>query len=232
MKEIKACKWTNCGDEVLVVRCMSKDGKTSSKRLVNGVAVESELFQNPLIVGETVTAPDWSDKAECGGGIHGWPWALSLGEGKECDWSGLWQVYGVKPSDIVDLEGKCKFRTGILRFSGDWQAATNFVLSGKIAFIHESDSGASSATGYSGASSATGYRGASSATGKCSAAVATGLDSKVMGGEFGCIALGWLNKKKNRAEMRCALTGSGNGSLKANVWYELDEKGDFREVKL
>ena len=244
---IKPSEWTNGGDEVFVVRCMSRDGKTSSKRLKNGVCIEVEPFQNPLIVGESVTAPDWSDKAECGGGIHGWPWALSLGEGKDCDWSGLWQVYGVKPADIIDLDGKCKFRTGILRFSGDWQTATSFVLSGQIAFIQKSASGASSATGgkgassatgygaassatgYGAASSATGYRGASSATGDSSAAVATGLNSKAMAGKFGCIALAWWNTKKGRSEMRCALTGSGKGSLKANVWYTLNEKGKFIE---
>ena len=221
MEMKRACEWTNGGDEVLIVRCMSRDGKTSRKRLVNGCEVESELFQNPIIIGEIVTAPDWSNKAECGGGIHGWPWALSLGEGKDCDWSGLWQVYGVKPKDIIDLDGKCKFRTGILRFSGDWQSATNFVLSGQIAFIHKSASGASSATG---------ARGASSATGKCSAAVATGVDSKAMGGEFGCIALTWWNEKESRLEMKCATTGNREGDLNPGVWYSLDAKGEFQAV--
>ena len=275
MEMKRACEWTNGGDEVLIVRCMSRDGKTSRKRLVNGCVVESEPFQNPIIIGEIVTAPDWSNKAECGGGIHGWPWALSLGEGKDCDWSGLWQVYGVKPKDIIDLDGKCKFRTGILRFSGDWQSATNFVLSGQIAFIHKSASGASSATGYRGASSATGARGASSATGyrgassatgsmgassatgdsgassatgdsgassatgasgassatgKCSAAVATGVDSKAMGGEFGCIALTWWNEKESRLEMKCATTGNREGDLNPGVWYSLDAKGEFQAV--
>jgi hypothetical protein len=52
-----------------------------------------------------------------------------------------------------------------------------------------------------------------------------------MGGDFGCIALAWKNKKEKRMEMRCALTGSGNGSLKANVWYKLDEEGKFVEVQ-
>ena len=155
-KVVNPCEWTNGGDEVLVVRCMSKDGKTSSSRLVDGKVVEREPFQNPLIVGETVTAEDWNDKAECGGGIHGWPWGLSLGDGKECDWQGLWQVYGVKPSDIIDLCGKCKFRTGTLRFSGQWWEATSFVLSGQIALVLARSSGSASATGSSGSASATG----------------------------------------------------------------------------
>ena len=83
--------------------------------------------------------------------------------------------------------------------------------------------------GTRGASSATGDCGASSATGDASAAIATGLDSKVMGGKFGCIALSFWNEEEERVEMRCALTGSGEGSLKANVWYKLDKKGKFVE---
>ena len=91
--------------------------------------------------------------------------------------------------------------------------------------------GVSSATGYAGASSATGDAGASSATGTCSAAVVTGLNGKVRGGEFGCVALAWRNKKEQRSEMRCALVGSGVGSLKPNVWYQLNAKGKFVEIK-
>ena len=247
--EIKACEWTNGGEEVLIVRCMSMDGKTSSKRIKDGVAVDSKPFQNPLIVGETVTATDWTDKAECGGGIHGWPWALSLGDGKDCDWQGLWQVYGVKPSDIIDLQGKCKFRTGILRFSGNWWEATNFVLSGQIALVQKrargsalatGDNGSASATGvrgsasatgWSGSASATGASGSSSATGESSASVVTGVNGKARAGKFGCIALAWWNEKENRQEMRCATTGDRKGDLKPETWYQLDTKGKFEEKK-
>jgi len=94
-------------------------------------------------------------------------------------------------------------------------------------------SSASSATGYSSASSATGDRSASSATGDSSAAVATGLWSEAMAGKYGCIALQWWNEKENRSEMRCAETGCGDGSdgkLKSDVWYRLNEGGEFEEV--
>jgi len=215
---------------------MSKDGKTSSSRLVDGKVVEREPFQNPLIVGETVTAEDWNDKAECGGGIHGWPWGLSLGDGKECDWQGLWQVYGVKPSDIIDLCGKCKFRTGTLRFSGQWWEATSFVLSGQIALVLARSSGSASATGWSGSASATGssgsasatgWSGSASATGENSASIVTGINGKAKAGSFGCIALSWWNEKEKRQEMKCATTGNRVGDIEPNVWYELDADGNF-----
>jgi hypothetical protein len=56
------------------------------------------------------------------------------------------------------------------------------------------------------------------------------LYSAARAGEFGCIALAWWNSKKQRAEMRCALTG-GEGNLESNVWYRLDEEGKFVEAK-
>jgi hypothetical protein len=169
-------QWTNGGDEVLVVRFVDKDGKSASKRLKDGVPVDADPFQHPMTVGETVTAPDWDPRTVCGGGIHGWPWGMSLGDGKDPDWNALWQVYGVKPEDIVLVgsEGKVKFRIGVLRFLGAWNKATEFVLSGQMAWVHASSSGAASAAGDRGAASATGYSGAASATGSRGAASATG----------------------------------------------------------
>ena len=161
-------EWTDASGHVLVLRFADKDGKS-----YNG-------FQHPMTVGDVVTAPDWSTRAECGCGIHGWPWGIGIGEGKDPDWSELWQVYAVNPKDgIVSLDGKIKFRTGRLAYMGDWQGAVNFLLPGQIAWTQQAKSAtgygsASSATGNSSASSATGYRSASSATGDGSASSATG----------------------------------------------------------
>jgi hypothetical protein len=238
-------QWTNGGAEVLVVRFCDRDGKSRNRYHPDG-------FPYPTKTGDSVEAPDWHTRSECGGGLHGWPWGMCIGEGKDSDWGALWQVYGVAVEDIIDLTGKVKFRRGVLRFSGDWHAAMLFVLDGQMAWVKEAASGASSATGYSGASSATGYSGASSATGdsgassatgdsgassatgysgassatgKCSASAVTGLDGRVRGGEFGCIALAWWNEKKERAEMRCTT------DYEANVWYVLDKLGKFVKDK-
>ena len=197
---IEAHEWTNGGDEVLIVRCIPKDGKTSNLRLKDGDEIAAEPFQNPLVVGETVTAPDWDSRQVCGGGIHGWAWGLCIGEGKDPDWSAIWKVYGAKPEDVVPIEGKVKFRTGILRFSGAWWEATSFVLSGQIALVHKRSSGSASSTGESGSASA---------PGKSSTAIVVGVNGKAQAGEFGCVALAWWNEKESRSEMRCALTGRG-----------------------
>ena len=69
-------------------------------------------------------------------------------------------------------------------------------------------------------------------TGDSSASSATGYNSKARAGKYGCIALAFYNKTENRAEMRCAETGCGDGSdgkLKAMTWYKLDNAGNFIE---
>jgi hypothetical protein len=155
-------QWTNGGAEVLILRCCQKDGTSH-----NG-------FKWPLQVGATVEAPDWDSEPKCGGGLHGWPWGLSMGDGKEPQWDGAWIVFGADPSQIVDLGGKCKTKRGTVRFVGTWDAAVHFILAGQMAWVHQASSGAASATGYRGAASATGDMGAASATGDMGAASATG----------------------------------------------------------
>jgi len=128
MKKIPAHQWTNENGEVLILRFSDKNGKS-----YNG-------FQHPMTVGESVVEPKWNEAAVCGGGIHGWPWGIGLGEGKECEWESLWQVYGAKPEEVVgEIEGgqKCKFKTGTLRFLGKWDEAMKFILSGQIKWVEQ-----------------------------------------------------------------------------------------------
>ena len=167
----RAHQWTNGREEVLILRCCNKDGTSYGG------------FQWPMTVGATVNAPDWNPAPECGGGLHGWPWGIAMGDGKEPDYGGAWIVFGAVPADVVSIGGKCKAKTGIVRFVGTWDKANAFVLAGQMELVYQSsrgaasatgDSGAASATGTSGAASATGYRGAASATGYSGAASATG----------------------------------------------------------
>jgi hypothetical protein len=153
---IPAHQWANEDGEVLILRFADMNRESRGG------------FQFPMKVGETVTAPDWAPYSNCGGGIHGWPLGLSIGSGKGPDWSALWQVYGVLPADIIgniEGEGKCKFRTGTLRFLGDWQGAISFVLGDQIKWVRQAANGAASSTGYNGVASSTRFGGAASSTG-------------------------------------------------------------------
>ncbi len=113
-------------------------------------------------------------------GLHGWAWGIGIGGGKEPDWNGVWIVFSAAPEEITHISGgggQEKAKRGTIEFvsaPGDWQAATNFILAGQIAWIEHASSGAASATGESGAASATGESGAASATGESGAASATG----------------------------------------------------------
>ena len=252
-KKKKRCppvhQWTYGGTEVLILRCGNKDGSSHSG------------FKWPLTVGSAVEAPDWRLDDKCGGGLHGWPWGLSIGTGKEQDYAGTWIVFGADTKDVVEVEGdgKVKARRGTIRFVGSWDQALSFILAGQMAWVFKrssgaasstgesgaasstgssgaasstGESGAASSTGYRGAASSTGESGAASSTGSSGAAQATGLYSKACGGKYGCIALAWLNKSADRIEMQCAKIGCGDGSdglLKANIWYVLNEAGEFVE---
>ena len=137
-----AHQWLNGGSEVLLLKCVDVEGKAYGG------------FQWPLEVGATVEAPDWNDEPVCGGGLHGWPWGIGIGGGKNPDWSGIWIVYGADPADVVhvaDENGdKSKAKRGVIRFvskPGDWQSATNFILRGQIAWVQQASRGAASATG-------------------------------------------------------------------------------------
>ena len=139
-----AHKWTNKDGNVLILRGVGED-RTSH----NG-------FKWPA-VGETVTAEDWNDKPECGGGLHGWPWSFGVGEGRDiCDIA-HWQVCAAKPEDVIgNLENgcKCKFRTGTLVYEGDMAGAFALVLAGLKDFVREcaknEESGDSSQSAQSG----------------------------------------------------------------------------------
>jgi hypothetical protein len=206
MKETKIIpvhQWTNGGNEVLVVRFVTQDGKSYGG------------FQHPMIIGETVTAPDWEANCKCGGGIHAWAWALGLGVGKNCDWTALWQVYGVKPEDIMqgepDLIGKIKFHTGVLRFIGKWWEATNFVLAGQMAWVHHSARGSASSTGERGSASSAGESGSASSTGWSGSASSAGESGSAS-------STGWSGSASSTGESGSASSTGARGSASSTGW--------------
>ena len=202
-------QWTHTGDDVLIVKCVGAGGVTYGD------------FVWPLTVGAEVIAPDWRADAECGGGLHGWPWGLSIGDGKEPDWSAPpWLVFAAKPTDVVDLGGKVKARCGRVVYVGDWQGATNHVLSGQIAWVLQRTANAAKRSkAERGAASATGERGAASATGESGAASATGLSGAAS-------ATGWRGIASLSGKLGQIEVGPhALGAVTANEWYWVVNKG-------
>ena len=141
-------------------------------------------FVWPLEVGAEVTAPDWSDAIECGGGLHGL--LDGRGNGPLLSWSpgAVWLVAEV-PADarLVDLVGKVKVDRCVVAHVGDRLSATGFlaeqgqvdgvvgahVVAGDSGTATAGDGGAATAgdygtatAGYGGAATA-GYRGTATA---------------------------------------------------------------------
>jgi hypothetical protein len=199
-------EWTHDGTEVLCVRFVGQHGAS-----YNG-------FRWPLTVGAEAIAPDWDPTPQCGGGLHGWPWGFSLGDGKEPDWSATWLVFGADMADVVCIDGgKVKVRRAVVRHVGDWVSATAFVLVGQMAWVHHAARGAASATGESGAASATGGRGAASATGERGAASATGESgaASATGGRGAASATGESGAASATGESGAASATGGRGAASA-----------------
>ena len=88
--------------------------------------------------------------------------------------------------------------------------------------------GVASATGYQGAASATGDQGAASATGNRGVAVACGAFGRAMAAASGAIVLCARNADGSIRHIRASKVGD-NG-IEPDVWYSLNEAGEFVAV--
>src|SRR5436190_1300562 len=212
VKPIPIHQWTNGGKEVLVLRFACKEGKSYGD------------FQHPMAIGETVTAPDWRPDRTCGGGIHGWPWGIGLGDGKEPDWQALWQVYSVKPDQLVGEIGggpKCKFETGVLRFVGDWHGAMNYILAGQMAWAFKVSEGAASNSGTRGAASNSGTQGAASNSGYQAAAPNAGAEGAASNsGDDGAASNSGDDGAASNSGTQGAASNSGTRGAASNSGYQ------------
>jgi len=74
-----------------------------------------------------VECPDWDPKPFCGNGLHGWRWTpscdINSSNGYQEILGAKWLVVRVASSDIVDLDGKVKFRRGTVIYCGTFEGA-------------------------------------------------------------------------------------------------------------
>ena len=155
-------QWTHDGDRVLLVKCVSKGGKSHND------------FQWPKS-GEVVT-PNWSPEPNCeSGGLFGWPWGLNLGEGKLPDYRGDWIVFSAKPESVVRIDGKAKAGPSAeVVFYGSWHEALQYTLAGRVAWIQHATRGAANCSGDYSSASTSGYSSSASTSGYCSSASTSG----------------------------------------------------------
>jgi hypothetical protein len=190
-------------------------------RTVNAVGRAYGGFQWPMEANAVVTAPDWEQTAECGAGLHG----LLNGEGDSgyLSWSddAVWQV--VEAGESIDLGGKHKFRTCILRAVSDRKSVTDWLIAQRHgAVVH----GATATAGNGGTATA-GYRGTATAgnggtatAGDCGTATA-GYRGTAMAGNYGEIRIRW----HDGVRYRLAVGYVGEGGIEPDVAYRCDDSG-------
>ena len=66
-----------------------------------------------------VEALDWDGKPECGGGLHGLLWGH--GTFDISSYGDRWLVIEVEDTDLIEFDGKCKFKCGTVLLNTDSQ---------------------------------------------------------------------------------------------------------------
>jgi hypothetical protein len=176
--------FTHDGDCVLVLKRLDKDGCSYGG---------CKLPESGQWTAPEVWDPAWGDKPSdwkggfdpnpvCGGGIHGWPWGMGLGEGSDYSFiHDIWCVIAVRPEDVVGniQDGrKCKFKTGLLVFRGAFVDAWMKVCSGRHALIGQmAKERGNIAGGYMSNAASSGYRSNAASSGDMSNAASSGYRS-------------------------------------------------------
>jgi len=185
-------------------------------------------------IGSVITCTDWKPEAKCGNGLHG----LLDGFGDysllSSDINALWQVVEVDRNKCIELNGKVKFESCILKYSGNMAKAMTIISDYQIGLLiknvessHDSQLAASgnysklaasgngsqlAASGYDSKLAASGNYSKLAASGNYSKLAASGNDSKLAAsGNYSQLAASGNGSQ---------LAASGNGSQLAASGYD------------
>ena len=204
-----------------------------------------------------VEAPDWSERAECGFGLHGLLWGRGDYSLLSHDDKAVWLAVEIVRSEVVDLNGKVKVPRGWVRVAGTRAEAEAYIarrlpvsLRPKQASA-SGDYGQASASGYQGQASASGDYGQASASGDYGQASASGVRGQASASGVRGQASASGEKGEALAEIggracsgpngllliwwhdgqrrRVAVGYVGEGGIKPLTWYRADERGALVE---
>ena len=203
-------------------------------------------FKWPSEIGSVVKCDDWKPVAECGNGLHG----LLDGWGDygllSSDYDALWQIVEVDREKCVEIDGKVKFESCVLKYSGEMAIAMTKISDYQIGLLMKmidynitSDSGDNSQLAASGDNSqlaASGNYSKLAASGYNSQLAASGDNSQLAAsGNYSQLAASGYNSQlaasgKNSIAVCAGLGGSvsaGEDGCIALTWLD-EEKNRYR----
>ena len=197
-----------------------KSERILALKIVRAGGHSSHGFVWPLIVGATVTAPDWRPTKECSGGLHAW----KDGEGDvsacsyHADEGTIGLVVDADPADVVDLGDKIKMRECVILFVGTVREAAAWLSAKrpKAKVIYGSQVSGDGGTSTSGdrGTSTSGDRGTST-SGYCGTSTS---------GSGGTIAVLYYDRTASVYRKKIAECDP-NGPVKPWRRYKLDDAG-------
>jgi hypothetical protein len=180
-----------------------------------------------------VEAPDWNDRAECGGGLHGLLWGCGSADllfnprAPET----RWRVVKVLAADVVDLGGKVKFPRGEVVYCGDRGGALALLDKKGAAdkpVVFASRAGGDRSTVAGGDESTVTGGDWSTVAGGYESTVTGGYRSTVTGGDGSVIQIKRWDSYADRC--RIVIGYIGEDGLLPNTPYRLDAEGRFVAV--
>ena len=151
---------------------------------------------------------DWVRDEECGGGLHGWPWGLSLGSEKNVDYSKTWLVFACDPKDVIVSGRKVKARKGEVIFAGGWNECLGMTAIGLAAWASQSPSGVAANSGHAGVAANSRDRGVAGNSGFSGVAANSGFRGVAANSGHAGVAA--------NSRDRGAAANSGTGGVAAN----------------
>ena len=181
-----------------------------------------------------VECPDWNDRPECGGGLHG----LLLGQQDPGVWydDGKAIAFEAEPEDVIDLGGKAKARRGVVVYCGDMAGASAyFAANGGAEGLHRriviggdrstlTGGNGSILTGGDWSTLTGGYW--STLTGGNGSTLTGGYRSTLTGGDGSTLAFFWWDGRR-----RLVVGYVGENGITPNTPHRLNAAGEITEAR-